>query len=93
MMIAESFDLRTMANMEVALERICKVLATGGEQHAARRHIASKILACAESGKRTLGGLTEAGRVAASELGRTAPESRNDYRDRDFGVLPGNRGL
>jgi hypothetical protein len=67
-MIAESFDHRTFANMEVALERACKILLTGSEEHAARRHIASKILQCAESGDRTLGGLTEAGRAAATEL-------------------------
>jgi hypothetical protein len=68
MMIADSFDSRTLANMEVALERACKVLAVGSDQHDARRHIATKILECAESGDKTLGGLTEAGRVAATEL-------------------------
>ncbi len=68
MMIAESFDSRTVANMEVALERACKLLAAEKEQHSSRRHIASKILERAESGDRTLGGLTEAGRAAASEL-------------------------
>lgn len=68
MTIAESFDPRTLANMEVALERACKVLALRSEQHDARRHIASRIVECAESGDRTLGGLTEAGRAAASEL-------------------------
>lgn len=71
MTIAESFDTRTLANMEVALERACKILAIGSEQHDTRRHIASRILECAESGDRTLGGLTEAGRVAASELSAT----------------------
>jgi hypothetical protein len=68
MMIVDSFDSRTLANMEVALERACKVLAVGSDQHDARRHIATKILECAESGNKTLGGLTEAGRVAATEL-------------------------
>jgi urease gamma subunit len=68
MTIAESFDPRTLANMEVALERACKVLKLGSEQHEARRHIASRIVECAEDGDHTLGGLTEAGRKAASEL-------------------------
>ena len=68
MMIAESFDPRTLANMEVALERACKALALGSEQHEARRHLASRILERAESGDRTLRGLTEAGRAAAREL-------------------------
>jgi hypothetical protein len=67
-LIAESFDARTLANMEVALDRACEVLAAGNAQHDARRHIASKIVECAQRGDRTLGGLTEAGRVAASEL-------------------------
>lgn len=68
MMIADSFDSRTLANMEVALERACKLLAAGSDQHDARRHIATRILQCAESGDKTLGGLTEAGRAAATEL-------------------------
>jgi hypothetical protein len=67
-MIADSFDSRTRANMEVALERACRVLAIGSEEHAARRHIASKIIDCAAAGGRTLGALTEAGRTAATEL-------------------------
>ncbi len=67
-MIAESFDSRTLANMEVALERACEILSTGAEQHDVRRHIASKILECAAGGETTLGGLTEAGLTAATEL-------------------------
>jgi hypothetical protein len=76
MMIAESFDSRTLANMEVALERACRLLATRAEEHSARRHIASKILECAESGDKTLGGLTAAGRAAASQL--RAPHRMTD---------------
>jgi hypothetical protein len=68
MTIADSFDTRTLANMEVALERACKLLADGGDRHDARRHIATHILQCAENGDKTLGGLTEAGRAAAIAL-------------------------
>jgi hypothetical protein len=68
MPIADSFDTRTLANMEVVLERACKVLAAGSDRHDARRRIATKILQCAERGDRSLGGLTEAGRAAATEL-------------------------
>jgi hypothetical protein len=68
-MIAESFDARTLANMEVALERACKVLPTGSEEHPARRNIARKILECAKRGDKTLGALTEAGRAAARSVG------------------------
>jgi hypothetical protein len=70
-MIAESFDARTLANMEVALERACKILSTGSEQHPARRHIASKLLECAKRGGKTLGALTEAGRAAARAVGHS----------------------
>jgi hypothetical protein len=68
-MIAESFDARTLANMEVALERACKVLPTGSEVHPVRRTIARKILECAKRGDKTLGALTEAGRAAARSVG------------------------
>jgi hypothetical protein len=68
MMIMERFDSRTLANMEVALEQACKILAVGAEEHRCRRHIADNILACAKRGDRTLGGLSEAGRIAATEL-------------------------
>jgi hypothetical protein len=69
-MIADSFDSRTLANMEVALERACKAL-VGGEEHTARRHVACRILKCAKSGGRTLSSLTDAGLVAATELSAT----------------------
>jgi hypothetical protein len=65
-MIADSFDPRTLANMEVALERACQALAKDGDNHEARRHVASRILKRAKGGDRTLGGLTKAGRAAAS---------------------------
>jgi hypothetical protein len=66
--IAESFDSRALANMEVALERACKGLSTGAEDHRVRRRIAKKILKCAEGGDTTLAGLTVAARAAATEL-------------------------
>jgi hypothetical protein len=59
-MIADSFGPRTFANMEVALERACKVLGIASERHQARRHIASKIVECAKSGDGTLGFLLSA---------------------------------
>jgi hypothetical protein len=68
-MIVEDFDSRTIANMEVALERACKMLSIGAEQHEYRRYIASRILECAQRGESTLGSLSEAGRLAAKELG------------------------
>ena len=67
-MIADSFDSRTLANMEVALERACKGLSIGAEGHRVRRRIARKILKCAKRGDITLGGLTAAADAAATQL-------------------------
>jgi hypothetical protein len=67
-MISESFDPRTLANMQIALDRACEVLSTGREKHRARRHIANRIIQCADSGNRTLGSLTAAALTAAEEL-------------------------
>jgi hypothetical protein len=67
-MISESFDRRTLANMEIALERACELLANGSENYKTRRHIASRIIKCAEKGNRTLGTLTAAAVTAAKEL-------------------------
>jgi hypothetical protein len=59
-MIDESFDRRTVANMEVALDRVC-AKTPDGERHDVRKRIADAIVRCARSGKTTLGALTEAG--------------------------------
>jgi hypothetical protein len=73
-MIAD-FDSRTLANMQVALERACKILSTEAEEHWARRHIASKIVECAEGCDKTLNAMTAAGRAAAHELCATVSQS------------------
>jgi hypothetical protein len=67
-MITDSFDSRTMFDMEVALERACLLLPTGSEKHKARRIIASKIIKSANRGDTTLSRLTEAGYAAAMHL-------------------------
>jgi hypothetical protein len=67
-MITDTFDSRTIANMEVALERACLLLPTGGEEHRARRIIAGKIIECATRGETSLSRLTEAGYAAARQL-------------------------
>jgi len=92
-MIADSFDSRTLANMEVALERACKLLPVGAEQHERRRYIARKLLSCAEHGDTTLGGLTEAGALAASELCARAKNSRSRaHKLRSVRLLPPHIG-
>ena len=67
-MITDTFNRRTLANMEVALERACLLLPSGGEKHRARRVIAGKIIDCANRGDATLSTLTEAGYAAAMQL-------------------------
>jgi hypothetical protein len=62
-----SFDTRTLANMEVALNRVCGKT-PDGEQHEVRKRVAQAILCCAKSGNTTLGALTEAGKKALWRL-------------------------
>ena len=79
-MLAEKFDSRTLANMEVALERASKLLKQGAEQHEFRRYVASRILEHAEHGDKTLAGLTEAGSAAARELRAHAGPDRQSRK-------------
>jgi hypothetical protein len=81
-MITEAFDRRTIANMEVALERACLVLPTGGEKHRARRIIAGKIIECANRGETSLSRLSEAAYAAAMQLGSSAqPVKKKEAAD------------
>jgi hypothetical protein len=59
-MIEDGFDARTLANMTVALERVCQ-RRPDGEDHKIRRRVARRIIQCAKMGKKTLGELTKAG--------------------------------
>ncbi|MGF6308636.1 hypothetical protein ABIB82_002273 [Bradyrhizobium sp. i1.8.4] len=74
-MITDTFDRRTMANMEEALERACLLLPIG-EKHRARRIVAGKIIECANRGETTLSRLTEAGYAAAMNLTASAQPVR-----------------
>jgi hypothetical protein len=60
MMIEGSFGPRTLANMNVVLDRVCEK-APCGEDHDVRKRVAKAIVQCAKSGRTTLGALTEAG--------------------------------
>jgi len=75
-MITDAFDRRTIANMEVALERACLLLPTGGEKHRVRRMIAGKIIECASRGEASLSRLTETGCAAAMQLSCSAQSVR-----------------
>ena len=75
-MITDTFDRRTIAKMEVALERACLLIPAGSEEHDARRIIASKIIECANRGDVTLSRLTEAGYAASMQLTASAQSVR-----------------
>jgi hypothetical protein len=61
--IEDSFDIRTLANMNVALERVCGKSPVG-EEHDVRKRVAQAIVRSAKDGRTTLGALTEAGEKA-----------------------------
>jgi hypothetical protein len=93
-MITDSFDTKTLAKMEVALEWACKTLQKGSDNHDARRYVANRILEHAGAGDHTLGGLTEAGRSAASELARGRDVDVKSPGDAPFsGADPGPVGF
>jgi len=60
MSIEGAFNSRTLANMNVALDRVCEK-AANGEEHSVRKRVARHIIRCARSGKTTLSELTAAG--------------------------------
>ncbi|MFL6792393.1 MAG: hypothetical protein ACJ8EE_14630 [Bradyrhizobium sp.] len=66
-MIEDKFDSGTLANMNVALDRVCEKIPRG-EEHSVRKRIAKKIIKCAQSGKTALTDLTAAGQRALSDL-------------------------
>lgn len=50
-MIEDRFDARTLANMSVALERVCQQR-PDGDDHKVRRRVAQRIIQCAKMGKK-----------------------------------------
>jgi hypothetical protein len=71
MLIEAAFDSRTLANMEVALDRVCETVADG-ESHAVRKRIAKHIIQCARCGRTTLDDLTAAAQRGLIENERKA---------------------
>lgn len=74
-MIMEEFAEKTIANMEVALERACQRLPQKFSNHEARKHIAAQIVECAQRGERSLKALTQAALNASSSL-QKVPEQQ-----------------
>ena len=66
-MIEDRFNARTLAYMNVALDRICEHNPLG-EQHDFRERVALGIVRCAKGGRVTLGALIEAGERALARI-------------------------
>ena len=60
---------RAIANMDVVLEEVCRVLPHGGD-HESRKHIAKKLLQAAKNGDVTLEKLRPVASRALAELSR-----------------------
>jgi hypothetical protein len=60
---------RAIANMDVVLEEVCRVLPHGGD-HESRKHIAKKLLQAAKNGNVTLEKLRPVASRALAELSR-----------------------
>ena len=60
-MVEGDFNPRTLANMNVALDRVCERISMG-EQHDVRKRVAQGILQCAKNGRTTLGALKKPAR-------------------------------
>jgi hypothetical protein len=65
-MIVEQFDRRTIAAMEVALEKACE-RRPGGGNHNLRKRVAQNIIQCAKNGNNSWDALTAAGATAAKQ--------------------------
>lgn len=61
------FDDRTLANMDVVLDEICREFANGGD-HESCKFVAEQLMQAARGGKTTLGDLTYIGRRALVQL-------------------------
>ena len=72
-------DQRTIANMDVVLERVCQGLPSGGD-HATRKYVAQKLIQYAKKGNTTLGSLELVGRRALQEITQrtTSPRAQQE---------------
>jgi hypothetical protein len=62
-------DERTIANMDVVLEEVCRDLPNGGD-HESRKYVAKKLMQSVKKGNVTLEGLRPVASRALSELSR-----------------------
>ena len=73
-MIVELYARRTMASMELALERACECWPYGGK-HNLRKRVAQAIIRCAKTGDTSLDALTAAAEHAVAQLSQNKRSS------------------
>ena len=73
-------DQRTIANMDVVLESVCRSLPNCGGDHATRKYVAQKLIQSAKKGNTTLGSLELVGRRALQEITQrsTSPQAQQE---------------
>jgi len=76
-MIAGHYDRRTMAAMEVALDRVCERWPNGGT-HKLRKRAARGIIRCANTAHTSLDALIEAGEHALAQPPRSQKATQPD---------------
>ncbi|TYM00138.1 hypothetical protein FXB40_01095 [Bradyrhizobium rifense] len=64
-------DQGTVANVDVALENICRKLPNCGGDHETRKYVAKKLLQAARKGNTRLEALEDVARRALRELSRS----------------------
>jgi hypothetical protein len=64
------FDDRTMANIDVVLDDVCRDLPNNGGDHESRKFIALRLVRAAQRGKKSLGALSTVARQAMHKLSR-----------------------
>jgi hypothetical protein len=69
-------DGRTIADMEIVLENVCRGLPNSGGDHATRKYVARKLIQAAKKGNTTLGGLESVGRRALQEIAQGSATPR-----------------
>lgn len=64
----DEFDRRTVANMDAALENICRALPNSGGDHETRKLVAEKLVQAAREGHTDLAALEDVARSALRDL-------------------------
>ena len=64
------FDQTTIANMTAALDQACKKIPPDKDSHETRKRIADAMVACAQSGRRTLAEFQNVGSSTLDQITR-----------------------